>query len=235
MKRDLPLWQFAGFALTALGGTVLHFVYDWSGGSWLTAPFSGVNESTWEHMKLLYFPLLIFALVQGRFFRDRRDFWCVKLRGTLVGLTAIPVLYYTYNGAVGPSPDWLNITIFFVAAALTYGVEHRALRREDTLCRHPRWALAGILLIGALFVAFTFWPPHLPLFRDPITGGYGMLQKKTTCEAGGLFSSISLLDFVQYYPIGGAKSVVFYLRRGDPCQRLVLQQLGRAFLQGGVV
>ena len=172
MKRDLPLWQFAGFALTALGGTVLHFVYDWSGGSWLTAPFSGVDESTWEHMKLLYFPLPIFALVQGRFFRDRRDFWCVKLRGTLTGLAAIPLLYYTYNGAVGPSPDWLNISFFFVAAALTFWTEYRALRREETRCR-PRLALAVLLLIGVLFVVFTFLPPHIPLFRDPVTGGYG--------------------------------------------------------------
>lgn len=172
MKRNLSLWQFAGFALSSLGGTLLHFLYEWTG-SVMTAPFSGVNESTWEHMKLLYFPLLLFALVQSRYFRDVPAFWCVKLRGTLVGLALIPVLFYTYNGAVGKSPDWVNIAIFFVATAAAFWVEWRLFRRGSLICR-PRLALAALCAIGVLFVAFTFWPPALPLFRDPVTGGYGV-------------------------------------------------------------
>ena len=63
----MKLWQAAGFAFATLGGTILHFLYDWTGGSILVAPFSGVNESTWEHMKLLFFPMLLFSLVQSRF------------------------------------------------------------------------------------------------------------------------------------------------------------------------
>ena len=78
MKRDISLWQLGGFSFTALAGTLLHFLYDLTGESVLAAPFSGVNESTWEHMKLLYFPLLIFALIQSRFFKERKGFWCIK-------------------------------------------------------------------------------------------------------------------------------------------------------------
>ena len=115
MKRKTELWQLMGFAVTALGGTLLHFLYDWLGKSPLIAPFSGVNESTWEHMKLLFWPMLLFAAVQSFFFRERQDFGCVKLRGSLLGLVLIPVIFYTYNGAIGRSPDWLNITIFFVS------------------------------------------------------------------------------------------------------------------------
>ena len=69
MKQDLFLWQFSGFSLSSLGGTLLHFLYDWTNESILIAPFSGVNESTWEHMKLLFFPLFLFALIQSRFFK----------------------------------------------------------------------------------------------------------------------------------------------------------------------
>ena len=120
MKRSIGLWQLMGFAVTSLVGTVLHFLYDWLGEAAWIAPFSGVNESTWEHMKLLFWPMLLYAIVQSFFFRDREDFWCVKLRGTLLGLGLIPVLFYTYNGVIGKSPDWINVTIFFVAAALAY-------------------------------------------------------------------------------------------------------------------
>lgn len=174
MKRDVSLWQFAGFALTALGGTLLHFLYEWTGERPAVALISGVNESTWEHMKILYVPLLLFALLQSRFFRDYKSFWCAKLIGTAAGLLLIPILFYTYNGAIGKSPDWLNITIFFVAAAGTFLLEGHLLRHNYPRCGQPRLALAILLSIGVLFAAFTFVPPSLPLFRDPLTGTYGI-------------------------------------------------------------
>ncbi len=174
MKRDVSLWQFAGFALTSLGGTLLHFLYDWTNESLLIAPFSGVNESTWEHMKLLYFPLFIFALVQSRFFKEYAAFWRVKLAGITVGLVLIPVLFYTYNGAFGKSPDWLNITLFFIAAAVAFRLESRLLKKEEQHGKRPWFAFAVLCLIGVLFVVFTFITPHLPLFRDPLTGAYGL-------------------------------------------------------------
>ena len=95
MKRSIGLWQLMGFAVTSLGGTLLHFLYDWLGNAVWAAPFSSVNESTFEHMKLLFFPMLIFAVVQSFFFRDRKDFWCVKLLGILLGLSLIPINFYT--------------------------------------------------------------------------------------------------------------------------------------------
>ena len=169
MKRDLSLWQFAGFALTSLAGTLLHFLYDWTNQSIFVAPFSGINESTWEHMKLLYFPLLIFALIQSRFFKEYENFWCIKLRGILMGLVLIPVLFYTYNGVFGRSPDWVNITIFFVSTAIAFFLEWRLFKKNILPCRRPWLALATICFIGVLFVVFTFTAPEIPLFQDPLT------------------------------------------------------------------
>jgi len=112
MKRNLLLWQFSGFALSSLGGTILHFLYDWTNKSLLIAAFSGVNESTWEHMKLLYFPLFIFALVQSRYFKEYKNYWCIKLIGIVTGLITIPVLFYTYNGVFGNHPIGLILQSF---------------------------------------------------------------------------------------------------------------------------
>ena len=164
----------AGFAAVTFGGTILHFLYDWTGGSILVSPFSGVNESTWEHMKLLFWPLLLFALVQLLFFRDQENYWCVKLTQILLGLVLIPVLFYTCNGVFGKSSDWINIAIFYISALLVFFFEWWAFRNDRLQCKHPRLAVTAICLIGVLFVVFTFATPQIPLFQDPLTGTYGI-------------------------------------------------------------
>lgn len=178
MKRSVWLWQLVGFAVTSLGGTLLHFLYEWLGEAVWIAPFSGVNESTWEHMKLLFWPAFIFALVQSLFFRNRKDFWSIKLRGILAGLVLIPVLFYTYNGVIGHSPDWINIAIFFVSAAAAYVYEMKLFGRRDGEGADGRGRLsphlAVLCLIGVLFIVFTFKTPEIGIFKDPIGGTYGI-------------------------------------------------------------
>ena len=173
MKRSV-FWQLMGFGVCTLMGTILHFLYDWTGQSPLAAVFSGVNESTWEHIKLLYWPLLAFAVFQYFFFRQEANYWWVKLGATVLGLALIPVLFYTYNGMFGKSPDWVNIAIFYVAAAAAFGFERWAFRHNRLQWKYPQLALGVLILIGILFVFFTFWTPKIPLFQDPVTGGYGI-------------------------------------------------------------
>ncbi len=176
MKRNLLMWQFAGFVTTAVCGTLLHFIYDLTNENIMAAAFSAVNESTWEHMKLMYFPMFIFALVQSRFFGEYKSFWCVKLTGITAGLVMIPVLYYTCSGAFGKSHDWLNIMIFFFSAAVVFILETLLFKKDSMRCGRPRLCFAAVCLIGALFVLFTFVTPKIPLFQNPLTGLYG-LQK----------------------------------------------------------
>ncbi len=174
MKRSIGLWQLMGFAVTSLAGTLLHFLYDWFGRAVWIAPFSGVNESTWEHMKLLFWPMFIFAIVQSFFFKDRADFWCVKAKGILLGLVLIPIIFYTYNGVIGHSPDWFNIAIFFISAAVAYICETREFNNGTTPCRNPKLAFGLLCVIAALFVIFSFATPEMGIFQDPLTGTYGI-------------------------------------------------------------
>ena len=174
MQAWLAVWQAAGFAFTVVLGTLQHFLYGWTGGSRWVAPFAAVNESTWEHMKLLYFPMLLFAVVQSFYGREYPHFWCVKAVGTVTGLLLIPLLFYACNGAFGRSSGWVNIALFFVSAAGAFLLETHLFRRGGGACSTP-W-MGGVLMaaLGVLFVVFTFLPPPLPLFRDPLTGTYGL-------------------------------------------------------------
>lgn len=169
------VWKIGGFLFTSALGTFLHFLFDLSGQSVVASLFSAVNESIWEHMKLIYFPMLLFGLIE--YFlrgRDEAGFWCKKLAGMALGLTLIPVLYYTYTGILGTSADWFNVTIFFLAAAAAYWLENR-LYMNDRTCRIPSPVALGLICL-------VVWPlcylhsthPIFPSSRTPSQGGYGI-------------------------------------------------------------
>lgn len=178
MGGRVARWQLGGFLFVCAAGTALHFLYQWSGESVAAAPFAAVNESVWEHMKLLFWPMLLWAgaerAVLGGY---SRGFWPAKALGILLGLALIPALYYTYTGALDVSVMWVDIAIFFVAAAAAFLAETRMLAR-DWRCRGGARAsaLVLLLLLSAAFVLCTFVPPRVPLFRDPVTGFYGLGQ-----------------------------------------------------------
>ena len=173
MKKTITFWQLLGFAVTSVSGTLLHFLYDWLGRSALIAPFSAVNESTWEHMKILYWPMFIFAIVQAFYFKDKNHYWAIKLKGILLGLILIPFLFYSYNYFIGKSPDWVNISIFFLAAAAAYFYEAICFKKAPRSFGYPKICINLLCFIGAFFIITTFFPLELEIFRDPTTGLYG--------------------------------------------------------------
>ena len=174
MNKSVPPWQIAGFLFTSVAGTLLHFLFDWTGGNVAAALFSAVNESIWEHMKLLFYPMVLFTLAEFKAWGSGTScFWQIKLLGIVTGLSLIPVLFYTYSGILGLTADWFNITIFFIAAAVAYRLE-TALFQKGFRCRlSSAGAVAILVLISLLFSILTFFPPRIPFFEDPITGTYG--------------------------------------------------------------
>ena len=174
MKEAIGRWQMGGFVFTAAVGTLLHFLFDWTGGSVAAALFSAVNESIWEHLKLLFYPMVAVAIIEYFFWGKNVDsFWCIKLIGILIGLVLIPVVYYTYTGIFGVNADWFNVTIFFLAAGVVFFVETNLFQRGFSCQMGTKAAVILLCLIAVLFTVFTFLPPRIPFFRDSVTGTYG--------------------------------------------------------------
>ena len=176
MRKRLFFWELAGFLFTSAVGSLLHFVYEWSGGSLAAAVVSAVNESTWEHMKLLFVPMFLFSVVQVCVLgKDYPNFLAVRTVSILAGLVLIPVLYYTYTGAWGQMRDWANIAVFFLAALGAFLLDCSLLRRNRL--SSPWQQVLGLVMLWALafcFVWCTFRPFHIALWRDPLTGTYGI-------------------------------------------------------------
>lgn len=172
MKRSISSWQIIGFLFTAVLGTFLHFLFDLTGGSILAGVFSAVNESIWEHTKLLFYPMFFFAVTEYFFWgKEIPSFWCIKLIGILTGLVLIPALYYTYTGISGISSHWINISIFFLVAGLVYFLETKLFQHNFSCAFKGAFYILCLLIVAYTFL--TFYPPEIPLFQDPISGNYG--------------------------------------------------------------
>jgi len=197
MKRELRRWEIVGFIATGLFGTLLHFVYEWTGGNRVIAVFSAVNESTWEHMKLLFIPFLVFTVVEFIVFSEAfRNFFAVKAASILLGLVSIPALFYTLTGMFGKLPDWVNITIFFLADALLYFVSWRAARGRDAA--HRLCTSVG----AAVRVRLVHVPPAAPaaLFRprERVLRTGNTVLKKPCREIGRAFTvAIQIVYFAE--------------------------------------
>ena len=61
--KKIRNFQIFSIVLAFVLGTLLHFTYKLSGENKIVAVFSSINESVWEHLKLLYFPMLLSTII----------------------------------------------------------------------------------------------------------------------------------------------------------------------------
>lgn len=173
---SMKKWHLAGFVFTIIIGTLGHFVYQWSGENVILAPFFAVNESTWEHLKLLAVPLMLFSIAEyAGYGKALPNFLTARTFCALGGMTAIIVVFYGYTAFTKQNWLWADICVFILAAALSYYLSYVLLKHG--LLSGKGWEIAARVLLALLavsFILFTAQPPHLFLFQEPVTGQYGM-------------------------------------------------------------
>ena len=165
--KKIHLYLISGFIFTAVFGTLSHFFYGWSDGNPLIGLISPVNESTWEHMKLVFFPVLIWSFfITGSGSKLSPALRPALLLGGFIGTLMIPVLFYTYSGILGHNVTGIDIAIFFVNAFLAFFC---AWRLQNSRIIYQKRTVIYILtvLFLVLFILFTFLPPDIVLFAEP--------------------------------------------------------------------
>ena len=168
-------YQIFSIIFACIFGTLLHFTYHLSGENGLVAVFSAVNESVWEHLKLAYFPMLITAII-GYFYIGNNipNYLCSKALGILAAISFIIVFFYTYTGIIGNSIIFIDIASFFVAVILGEYLAYRLIIYNFN-CNN----ILGIIIMIALlvcFIGFTYFAPHVEIFKDPVTNKYGIIR-----------------------------------------------------------
>lgn len=154
---------FIRYLFVVLFGVFLHFAYELSGNNPIVGLFAPVNESVWEHLKLLFFPMLTLT-IWDLFITNRNNlnFLPARTIGILSGLAFIVVLYYTITGIIGMDIAWINIVIYLLAILYAFWLERKICSR----CRglSITWAIIVLIVFIILFIIFTIAPPPLGIF-----------------------------------------------------------------------
>jgi hypothetical protein len=176
MKKIL-IWEIAGFFLIAVLGYLLHFVYEWSGHSLAGAIIGTVNESVWEHFKLGVWPAIFFAIIEFIFIKDlTKNFFAAKAVSIISIPLSISIIFYTYTFVLGTHLLIIDIATFFISIFIAQYLGYRIMIGRELPKNMNLIGAVGLALIAAAFIFFSFHPPHLPIFRDPLTGQYGMVS-----------------------------------------------------------
>lgn len=156
---------FFRFGFVALLGILLHFTYDLSGQNTFVGFFSSMNESTWEHLKLFFFPMLLLTLLELlRHKNALASFLSARTTIIFAGMTFIVIAFYTFWGISGKLIDFVNISIFFIGVFFAFALEQFFLKRPPVLSLSSSVVLLAVFTF--LFIIFTYSPPALGIFYD---------------------------------------------------------------------
>ena len=171
--RHLKRYTIIGIFFVLITGTLAHFLYNWTGNNYIVGLFTPINESIWEHMKLLFFPMLIYSLIM--IFKFHRKYSCITSTlgfGILVGALLIPLFYYAYTSILDKNVFILDICTFILSIIIAFWLSYKL----TLSCRLESYTTLLCIMVSILFVCFlifTYHPPNTTIFQDPTIAGTG--------------------------------------------------------------
>lgn len=172
-KSSILKFEIISTIFIMIVGTLLHFTFGWSNNNPLVGTFSAVNESTWEHLKLLFFPMLISTIIGFSYkWKVIPNYLCAKVLGIILAMSFVVIFFYTYVGIIGTNFAIVDIGSFFIAVGLGQYVAYQKMQSTSS-CSNVI-PIIILLVLCSCFLFFTFFPLHIALFEDPIIGSFGI-------------------------------------------------------------
>ena len=155
-------------------GTLLHFMYDWTDHNKIVGFFTAVNESTWEHIKLLIAPTFVWLMVEYHFYFDNPNLFFAKAVSMLVMIIFVPLVFYSYTHYTKKNILAVDMSSFIVAAVLGQYVFHLLINMSYTSVFIEHLGIFGLVIIFLRYITHTYVPDKNFIHEDPITKKYGV-------------------------------------------------------------
>lgn len=166
--------EFYGFLFISILGTILHFTYEWSNHNKYVSLFSAVNESAWEHMKLLVFPSLVWMLIEVPFIGNNPNFLTAKAVSLVIMVSLIPFMFYLFKYLFKKSILIVDILIFYIAVGIGQYLSYLILNIDKLPSFLNYLSLLIMIFLYGYFLIATFLPGNSPVYIDPITKKKGI-------------------------------------------------------------
>lgn len=162
--------KLIAFIVIGVLGTLSHFGCDIFDCGLPYALIFPVNESVWEHLKLVFYPSAVYFLFEYIISKpESGGFWPSSLFGIYYGMLKIIIIYYTVSGIFGRNIDFVNILSYYIGVAAI-------LKKRSRLIKHGIYgseslkaiALAFTVITVLLFSVWSFNPPGLGIFVSPV-------------------------------------------------------------------
>ncbi|MFG6395046.1 MAG: hypothetical protein K1W24_12835 [Lachnospiraceae bacterium] len=170
--KNLKCYTITGIIFVLATGSLAHFLYGWSGNNYIAGLFTPVSESIWEHMELIFFPMVIYSIII--ILKSRQKYPCITSAlcfGILEGTLLIPVFYYAYTSVLGKNVFILDISIFILSIVISFWLSYKL----TLSCRLESYTFLLCILVCLLFICFlvfTYQPPDTIIFQDPTVYSY---------------------------------------------------------------
>jgi hypothetical protein len=153
-------WELIILALSIVSTFLFHQLYDWLGG--LIAP---INESVWDHGKLIFFPFLLFSVVEMLFLKpeNKCNFWAIKFLAAMLGTLTMTTAFYLYSGILGTNYLIADILTGFIGVFVSFYISYTFLKNNKQL-KHCGLIIMLGLILTLLFFVFTFTAPNISWF-----------------------------------------------------------------------
>lgn len=174
MKQRIKKWEIIGVFIIFALCFPLHYGYEKTENT-LLALVCPVNESIWEHARMGFYAVLIYAVVEYFLIgKEYKNFWYGKLKAVYIMPITIIMLYYTYTGIIGKHFIWMDIGIAFIGAILAQYISYSTIISSKDFKKRQSLSLVFIVIGIIVFTVFVFSPPKLPLFFDKKANQYGI-------------------------------------------------------------
>jgi hypothetical protein len=177
MEQKLKNWEIFGIFFLIIVGSFFHFLFELSNYNIVVAAFAAVNESVWEHLKLAFFPLLIFSLIEYNFIKDlTRNFIIAKTIAAYLMPLLIVVIFYSYTAILGDNLLIFDVLSFIIAVFIGQIVSYKILISPEMSKNFIVISWIAVIILAFIFVLFTYYPPELSIFQDSTNGQYGIVR-----------------------------------------------------------
>lgn len=168
LKRIKPeTYTLIGILVLFVVGSLFHFLYSLTGECFIVGLFVPINESIFEHTKMVVLPIFIWWFI-FYLFRKKDLFvnaWFTSaLIAMISAIIAIPMLFYFYSQAFGIESLIIDILILLASLAIGQILGLHYYRHGKGIEYH--FAIFLMIVIIILFAFFTINPPAFPIFNS---------------------------------------------------------------------